>query len=68
MTNPVIINAEKRRRNDPRAQIAAAMDILDEIPGETLDERLRNLCGMIGRLEAEWRKLNDRRATTLRRS
>jgi hypothetical protein len=44
------------------SKIASAMDILSEIPGDTLEERMRAFVTMSSALEVEWRKLNDRRA------
>jgi hypothetical protein len=48
------------RISELESEIASAMDILSEIPGETLDERLRALVAMSSALEVEWRKMNDR--------
>jgi hypothetical protein len=45
------------------SEIASAMDILSEIPGETLEGRLKSFVAMSSSLEVGWRKLNDRRET-----
>jgi hypothetical protein len=51
----------KYSADDANSQIAAAMGILSEIPGDTLEERLLAFVAMSSALEVEWRKLNDRR-------
>ena len=50
-----------KRISELESEIATAMDILSEIPGDTLGERIRTFVAMSSALEAEWRKLNDRR-------